>query len=249
MTQQAGVELLLGIQASSPAKVQDGLGARGQRVPCPQPNRARSDAGVKSAPVDVSALLLHHPERALGLKAAHERVPQAGDVRIANVICEDRLDAGGHVKRGSGFSMARWVGTHRDQIQWAGKIMVIQIGELTHKIGSDDLALGDMRLERGNLELLVGDECVRGESIVVKNVTGIGFGDGEVWRIDFAPITIGLAPKDRAPGLVESINRFVSSLLASGERRWRTSRNSSVRCRGNQTHYQSASRRRPGALP
>jgi hypothetical protein len=88
--------------------------------------------------------------------------------------------------------------------------MVIQIGELAHEIGGDDLVIGDTLLEGGKLELLKGDKGIGGEAVVVEDVTGIGFGDREVWWIDFAPIIVGLAPKDRAPGLVERINALVS---------------------------------------
>ena len=62
-----------------------------------------------------------------------------------------------------------------------------------------------------------GNECIGGKTIVVKQVTGIGFGDGEVWRIDFAPITIGLAPEDRSPGFVESVNGLILGFKPAAE--------------------------------
>ncbi len=49
-------------------------------------------------------------------------------------------------------------------------------------------------------------------------MTGIGFGRGKIGRLDLIPISIGLAPENCAPGLVELIERVIFCLqpLAEG---------------------------------
>src|SRR5262245_14572473 len=87
---QAGVMLLLAQQPGTPAKVHDRVRARAERMPGPQPDRPRPQRGVVLGPLDVAALLLHHPAR-LALEATRQVVAEAGEIGIADVVSKRRF--------------------------------------------------------------------------------------------------------------------------------------------------------------
>ncbi len=85
---------------------------------------------------------------------------EAGDERIADVKGKVRPQATGHVQRGGGFGMSCRVGAHRHDINRFGKIKVIQVCKLAHKISREDLIFPNEGSERGELELLVAVKSV-----------------------------------------------------------------------------------------
>ncbi len=62
------------------------------------------------------------------------------------------------------------------------------------------------------LHAVVIDHLIRGETLKIEPVCGVGLGHGLKWQADLGEIRVVLAPERRAPGLVQSLDGAVAAL-------------------------------------
>jgi hypothetical protein len=129
-------------------------------------------------PIHRSGLLLHHLP-APAPDAAIKIVMKRGEIgmALARKAVLQRITPPALLQK------AERIGIPRCRIEISGNGVVIERREEAHEV-VDNLTAGRILAQNVGVQTIIGRHLIGAEALEVQPMCGIGFGDGQIWRID-----------------------------------------------------------------